>query len=64
METIVTAEIENIDKINEKVTLKLPDGKLRVVKVQDPANLLKVIVGDTIAITIVKEIAISVLKTL
>jgi len=64
VETIVTAEIENIDKINEKVTLRLPDGKLRVVKVQDSDNLLKVTVGDTIAITIVKEIAISVQKSL
>ena len=63
IETTVTAEIENIDKTNEKVTLKFPDGKLQVVKVKDPANLEKVEVGDTIVITIIKEMAISVQKT-
>ena len=63
VETTVTAQIERIDKINETVTLKLADGNLRVVKVQDPANLEKVKVGDTIVITITKEIAISVQKT-
>jgi hypothetical protein len=63
IETTVTAEIEDIDKTNEKVTLKFPDGKLQVVKVKDPANLEKVDVGDTIVITITKEMAISVQKT-
>jgi len=62
IETTVTAEIEDIDKTNEKVTLKFPDGKTQVVKVKDPSNLEKVEVGDTIVITIIKEIAISVQK--
>lgn len=62
IETTVTAEIEDIDKANEKVTLKFPDGKMQVVKVKDPANLEKVDVGDTIVITIIKEMAISVQK--
>lgn len=63
IETTVTAEIKDIDKTNEKVTLKFPDDTLRVVKVKDPANLEKVVVGDTIVITITKAIAISVEKT-
>lgn len=63
VQTIVTAQIERIDKSNETVALKMADGNLRVVKVQDPANLEKVKVGDTIVITITKEIAISVQKT-
>ena len=63
IETTVTAEIEDIDKTNEKVTLKFPDGKLQVVKVKDPANLEKVDVGDTIVITMTKQMAISVQKT-
>ena len=63
IETTVTAEIEDIDKTNEKVTLKFPDGKVQVIKVKDPANLEKVDVGDTIVITITKEMAISVQKT-
>jgi Cu/Ag efflux protein CusF len=63
IETTVTAEIKDIDKTNEKVTLKFPDGKLQVVKVKDPANLEKVVVGDTIVITITKAMAISVQKT-
>ena len=62
IETTVTAEIEDIDKTNEKVTLKFPDGKTQVVKVKDPSNLEKVDVSDTIVITIIKEIAISVQK--
>jgi hypothetical protein len=63
VQTIVTAKVERIDKSNETVALKLADGKLRVVKVQDPANLEKVKVDDTIVITITKEMAISVQKT-
>ena len=63
IETTVTAEIEDIDKTNEKVTLKFPDGKVQVVKVKDPANLEKVDVGDTIVITMTKQMAISVQKT-
>jgi hypothetical protein len=62
IETTVTAKIEGIDKINETVTLRLPDGDVRIVKVQDPANLKKVKVGDTIVITYTEALAISVKK--
>lgn len=62
IETTVTAKIEGIDKINELVNLRMPDGGLRIVKVQDPANLQKVKVGDTIVITYTEALAISVKK--
>lgn len=62
-ETTVTAEIVDIDKTLETATLRLPDGNIRIVKVQDPANLEKVKIGDTIVITYSNELAISVQKT-
>ena len=62
IETTVTAKIEGIDKKNEVVSLRLPDGGLRLVKVQDPANLEKVKEGDTIVITYTEAFAISVRK--
>jgi hypothetical protein len=42
------------------MTLKGPEGKLAVVKVQDPANLEKVKVGDELMITYTEALAISV----
>lgn len=62
VETTVTATIEGMDKIEETVSLRLPDGALRIVKVQDQANLEKVKVGDTIVITYAEALAISVKK--
>lgn len=60
-ETTVTATIEEIDKKDETVTLKVPkDGVQIIVKVQDPANLKKVKVGDTIVITYTEAVALSV----
>ncbi len=59
-ETTVTATIEALDKKAETVTLKGPDGGVRIVKVQDPANLDKVEVGDTILITYTEAVALSV----
>jgi hypothetical protein len=56
----VTATILNLDKTKETVTLKGPDGDVVVVKVQDPANLDKVKVGDTIVITYTEALAIAV----
>lgn len=59
-ETTVSATIEAIDMKNETVTLKVPDGGIRTVKVQDPANLKKVKVGDAIVITYTEALALSV----
>jgi Cu/Ag efflux protein CusF len=59
-ETTVTATIMALDQVNETATLKGPEGDVVVVKVQDPANLKKVKVGDTIVITYTEAAAISV----
>ncbi len=58
--TTITATIEAIDKTNNTVTLKGPDGGVRTVKVQDPGNLEKVKVGDTLLITYTEAVALSV----
>jgi len=59
-ETTITATILDLDKVKETATLKAPDGEVVVVKVQDPANLNKVKVGDTIVITYTEALAIAV----
>jgi hypothetical protein len=56
----VTATITGIDKQKSTITLKGPEGKLNTVKVQDPANLEKVKVGDDLMITYTEALAISV----
>lgn len=56
----VTATITAIDKAKGTLTLKGPEGKLNTVKVQDPANLDKVKVGDDLMITFTEALAISV----
>ncbi len=56
----VTATITAIDKQKTTLTLKGPEGKQNVVKVQDPANLEKVKVGDELMITYTEALAISV----
>jgi hypothetical protein len=59
-EITVTATIEAMDKVSETVTLKGPDGDVVTVKVQDPANLEKVKVGDAIVITYTEAQALSI----
>jgi hypothetical protein len=59
-ETTVTATILALDKVKETATLKLADGNMVVVQVQDPANFDKVKVGDTIVITYTNGLAIAV----
>lgn len=59
-EITLTAKIVGIDKTLETASLKLPDGGVRVVKVQDRSNLDKVNVGDTIVVTYTKAFAVSV----
>jgi Cu/Ag efflux protein CusF len=59
-EVTVTATITAIDKQKGTLTLKGPEGKLNTVKVQDPANLDKVKVGDDLMITYTEALAISV----
>jgi hypothetical protein len=56
----MTATIMAIDKQKSTITLKGPEGKVATVKVQDPANLEKVKVGDELMITYTEALAISV----
>ena len=56
----VTAKVEAINKKKQTVTLKGPEGKTRVVKVENPKNLVNVKVGDDVVITLTEAVAISV----
>jgi hypothetical protein len=56
----VTATVEALDKKNQTVTLKGPEGKSVTVKVKDPKNMENVIVGDEVVITYSEALAISV----
>ena len=59
-ETNITATILEIDKASEAAKLKFADGTIAIVKVQNPANLDKVKVGDTIAIKYIEAMEIKV----
>jgi hypothetical protein len=56
----VTAKIMAINKKDQTVTLKGPEGKTVVVKAENPKNLDLVKVGDDVMITYTEAIAISV----
>jgi acyl transferase domain-containing protein len=56
----VTAKVEAINKKKQTVTLKGPEGKVRIVKVANPNNLKGVKVGDDVVITLTEAVAISV----
>jgi hypothetical protein len=62
-ETTVSATIEKIDKKNQTATIKTITGDVHTVKAQDPSNLEKVKIGDTIIITYTEAVALSVQKT-
>lgn len=55
-----TATILDLDKARETATLKLADGSVATVKVQNPGNLDKVKVGDTIVIRHLEAVEITV----
>ena len=59
-ETQVITVIAAIDKESELVTLKGPKGDTKTVKVRDPANLERVVVGDKVLITHTTAIAVVV----
>lgn len=59
-ETNITATILELDKVNEIALLKLSDGSVASVKVQNPENLDKVKVGDTILISYLEAVEINV----
>ena len=56
----VTTKITDIDKKNGTVTLEGAEGNSVTVKVQNPANLDRVKVGDLVQITYSEALAISV----
>jgi len=56
----ITAVITAIDASNSTVTLKGPSGNLVTVKVNDPANIQMVKVGDEVVITYTQALAISI----
>ena len=58
-EMTVVVVIEAIDKENEQVTLKGPQGNSKIVKGRNPENLKKVVVGDKVIITYTEAIAIN-----
>ena len=59
-ETTLIVVIEAINKENETVTLKGPEGNSKIVKVRNPANLDKVAIGDKVMITYTESLAIVV----
>jgi len=59
-ETILVVVIEAINKENETVTLKGPEGNSKTVKVRNPANLDKVAIGDKVMITYTESLAVVV----
>lgn len=61
-ETNVTAKILALDKPNELAKLELANGSVFVVKVQNPENLNKVKVGDTLGISYLEVVDIAVRK--
>ena len=56
----VTATIAGIDRANATATLAGPQGNLQTVKVQNPADLERVAVGDLVEITFSEVRALSV----
>ena len=59
-ETTLVVVIEAINKENETVTLKGPEGNSKTVKVRNPANLEKVAIGDKVMITYTESLAVVV----
>ena len=58
----VVAKIEKIDKQNQTVTLKGPEGGTTDVKVKRPQMLDQVKAGDEVVITYTEALAIAVEK--
>jgi predicted thioesterase len=56
----ITATVESISPKKTTVTLKMADGKYKVVKIKDKKNLNNVKVGDEVMITLTEALAISV----
>jgi ribosomal 50S subunit-recycling heat shock protein len=59
-QSTITATIESISPNKATVTLKMSDGKYKVVKIQDKKNLENVKVGDEVMITVTETLAVAV----
>ena len=58
--TTVTVQITAIDPKTPTITFKGPAGNSRTIRVQDPAKLQGISVGDTVEITYIEAVAIKV----
>ena len=58
----ITAEITAIDSHSRQVTLELPDGSSKTVKVGKHIDLTQVGLGDAVFIQITEAVAIQVVK--
>jgi hypothetical protein len=56
----VTARVTNVDTKHRKVTLQLPDGKSKTVKVGKKVNLANVQAGDDVTVQVTEAIAVDV----
>jgi ribosomal 50S subunit-recycling heat shock protein len=56
----ITATVESISPNKTSVTLKMADGKYKVVKIKEKKNLDNVSVGDEVVITATETLAVSV----
>jgi Cu/Ag efflux protein CusF len=54
--------IEGLDRPTKTITVKTPSGQLLTTEVKDVANLSKVHIGDTLAVTYTEALAISLEK--
>lgn len=59
-ETTIVASIESIDKENQTVALKGPQGHIRTLKVRKPETLEKIAVGDKVMIIFSEMLAVKV----
>jgi hypothetical protein len=58
----ITAEIIGIDSHGHQVTIELPDGSVRTVKVGKHIDLEKIALGDSVLIQLTEAVAIEVTK--
>lgn len=56
----ITATVESISPAKTSVTLKMADGKFKVVKIKDKKNLENVKAGDEVVITVTETLAVAV----
>ena len=57
IEKSITVVVEGVDRNNELVALRMPDGVKKIVRVSNPANLDSVSTGDKVRISFVRALA-------